>query len=372
MNIVTDDYGKLKEEINNLLYIIEHKKLKDQMAALASIEGIMALLENFDKSIFDFDISILEKPYLLTSYAQKMSSNYKNFKKNFIQNKEFHQKYLKDILTVIDENLGQIDDTYRSMKTTYLTDCECYDIMLEYARSVNKYDLFKELVKNKRIFELDNNDLYNGEALNIMNNENSFIFLNNFSNDVMSMTTLIHEFGHIDDFNIANKKYSINEINNQNLMSVYNEVNSKYHEKKFLHYLIDNNILKDEAIDTIIDLYWKDYDEILATYILSLLPDKVIFNEKYVNMDGEKIKELLPKKFPCSGDIIESLELDLQEDVNYCYGAIVSEFLDTKEEREKFYNNYRGKYFDERYLINNEFTKDNFAKIYSKKLYKIR
>ena len=177
MNITTKDTSRIHEEVDKLLYIIEHKKRKDQMAAMASLEGILLLGAHLDRTILDFDNKIFGKPTLLNQYAKQTSKYYNSFIENFHDNKSFHQRYLKDILNIIGKALEEVGEDYRSFDYSYLSEEECLDIMSSYLKSIKKDDLLTELIEEKRILHLKNLDGNNGEAVHIINNGKGFIFL---------------------------------------------------------------------------------------------------------------------------------------------------------------------------------------------------
>lgn len=376
IKIITGDKKLLYKEVNNTLYYIEHGTEKEKISGLLSLEGLLQVGLMIDKNILNFDTRIVNQPYLNNTYIMYNNTNYKKFKTNFIDNKEFHNDYLKQILYVIGKELSQININYRSNKTTYLKEEECYEIINDFLKSINKKEIFDNLIINNQIFTLpeefstiDNIDNDGFVVFNICAND-AYIILKKFDNTVKSMFTLMHELGHIIDFETIKNKYSLNDKNKLNMVSIYNEVMSKQYEKKFLNYLIDNNILKNEAIDILIDYYWYDYDMCYSIYILSLLKDNFLLREKYKKVSKEELLLLVKNELLINENGIDGLNLSISENTNYGYGAIVSEFLDEKLIN-IFYDNYRAKLFDKNFFINNDLNAEKFKKIYTKKLEKL-
>ncbi len=372
MEIFSTDTTIFHKEIKELLYILEHEKTMEKIAALSSMEAMLLLGTQLDETILNFDKKVFGNRALMEKYQQYMNANYKKFINNFYENKEFHQAYLCEILKIIGEDLQELGEEYRTYNTTYLKEDECIDIITSYLKSIKKENLFYEMIEEKRIFELKRNlDGYNGETVTIINNGDSFIFLKGFDKTIFSLTTLSHELGHIDDFKTIYQKYGIKDSHNLNLLSIYNETISKKYEKDFLYYLVDNNIYKEEAIDILINLYWNDYDVILSTYILSYLPKRLLERDKYQHLTAEEITKYLPEGQKEIGEYVDSLNSTLQDDINYAYGAIISEYLDSNN-KDTLYSGYRHKLFNPNFIVENKLLPEDFSKIYQKKLNKLK
>lgn len=368
MNIIATDTSVFKEDIKELLYIIENKNLKEQLVALSSLETILIPAARLDASILNFDFKILkQKKHLMEIYEEKRASATKKYINNFYENIRCHQDYLSEILIIIGNHLQEIDTDYRTYKTSYLKNEVLFDILKSYLKSINKEEILNKMIEEKRIFEIKELEGYNGEAINIINNKHNYIFLEKFDNTIFSLTTLVHELGHIIDFEKQNNIYGIKDINNLGLLSIYNEVISKKYEKDFLHYLIENNLYKKEAIDILIDLYWNDYDNMFSTYILSFLPKKIIEKEKYRDLAKKEIIKFIPENMYPTIEYIENLDFSFDDVINYSYGAIISECL-TQKNIDIFYEGYRHKLFDPHFILENDCLPENFEKIYQKKL----
>lgn len=373
MKILVGEKEKIYQEINELLYAIEHGNIKEKMSALSSLEAISEIVKYIDTSFFNFDHKIIQQPYLLHHYQQNVNNTFNKFTSNFCKNKIFHQDYLKKILSVIGTELSKVDGSYVVNKHTHLTENESLDIITEYLKQYNYHDLFKDFVNNRRIFELPEQLIdYHGLVYYSLISNNCFMFLSDFDITVKSMLTLMHEFGHVIDYEIIKKKYGLNDKLKFNMQSVYNESISKLHEKEFLHFLIDNDVCKEEAKDLLIDYYYLDYDTIFSLYILTYLPDYLLIKEKYKQLSKSKLFSYLPSKLRISENNLYQLNPDLSDNINYGYGAIISEFLHSNNElTEGFYNYYRAKLFDPEFLIQNDLSALKFQKIYSKKIDKL-
>lgn len=374
MEIITGENEIIKNEINEILYVLEHGKIKEKLSVLSSLKALLEVSKYIDNNFLDFDHKILSQSYLLEQYEQSMNINCNKFINNFCENKGFHQDYLKKILYVVGEELKKVNDDFIVDKKTYLETDECFDIIYEYFKLYGYQDLFKEFVSSKRIFEIPN-VIKKDSGLITYNTINGkcLMFLESFDKTIKAMLSVVHEFGHIIDFETIKNKCGANDKLKLNTLSIYNESISKLHEKEFLHFLISNNILEVEAKDLLLDYYYLDYDTIFSLYALTFLPDNLLVREKYMQIPKERMFSYFPSELLEVHDYPCELNPDLSDNINYGYGAIVSEFLREKQEiTGDFYNYYRAKLFDPNFLIENDLSTLEFEKIYSKKLDKIK
>ena len=125
--------------------------------------------------------------------------------------------------------------------------------------------------------------------------KDSDIVVDRMEYDIFTMCSLTHEFGHIYDMNHFSK--GIECYNNHTFQTFNDEAVSKTFERLFLDYLIENNVLKEEARDILFDIYDGNYQFILTSYIISLIPDKYIIDGSYTNLSPTKVYKLVERHF---------------------------------------------------------------------------
>ena len=161
-------------------------------------------------------------------------------------------------------------------------------------------------------------------------------------------------------------------------MSTYPEVFSKLLEKLFLQYLIDNNILSDQAKDKYIGQFLTNHDFLMSSYMFSLLDDKYYRGGKELCISDEQFIEEMCKYFS-NRELIEEMVrengLNLFNDYIYGYGEIMATHLLEPEKAEglrcpefREFQKIRFQPFDPEYLLDHEYTPENFAKVLKKEV----
>ena len=257
---------------------------------------------------------------------------------------------------------------------TDLSEDDYYNILFEFMNKIGLAKYFDKYVRGKRIYS-SKLELINGASgIGLYNpiSKDSDIVIDRMEYDIFSMCSLAHEFGHIYDMNHFSE--SIECYNNHTFQTFNDEVVSKTFERLFLDYLIENNILSEEAKDILFDFYDCSYQFILTAYILTLIPDKYIIDSSYVNLSPTQIYKLVERYFsrndPIKRNIHENCKvIKIHETYKYAYGDIFSLIFKDRikidgynlNQLDEFFK-YRGEPFSPEILEKLNINKDAYEK----------
>ena len=145
--------------------------------------------------------------------------------------------------------------------------------------------------------------------------------------------------------------------------------------------MINNNILKDEAKEKMLDSLYDNYNYLLSCKILSVLDDSFLKKLNCSVIDVDSFYNLIKRYFdPLIKDfVLEINYMDLQEDYTYAFGDIVSMFLLDSINKYGFSNelidqfvNERDKLFRKEFFEDNGLSSDNYMELYKKELKLLR
>ena len=304
--------------------------------------------------------------------------------KNFLLYKDFHKVFLEGIQRKSAHQLRNLDrylvrqnmNSYSSI--TDLSEDDYYNILFEFMNKIGLAKYFDKYVRGKRIYSSKLELISGATAVGLYNpiSKDSDIVVDRMEYDIFSMNNLAHEFGHIYDMNHFSE--SIECYNNHTFQTFNDEVVSKTFERLFLDYLIENNILREEAKDILFDIYDCSYQFILTAYIISLIPDEYIIDGSYINMSTTKIYKLVEKYFsrndPIKRNIHENCnDINIHEKYKYAYGDIFSLIFKEKikengynlDQLDEFFE-YRGESFSPKLLEKLDINKNTYVKLYKK------
>ncbi|MCI8460305.1 MAG: oligoendopeptidase F family protein [Bacilli bacterium] len=304
------------------------------------------------------------------------------FNDNFIFYKDFHQEYLNDILVEIEDNfINTLDEemaTYSDESDYFGVNDFCL-IFLDFCKSLGLEKFADEILKDGKIFCMTKGngpDNYLGINLHNPLTGNSHILVHNFDYDLDSLFILVHETGHYYDLSEFDSSFKGTEYINYMFKSVYPEVMSKLFERLLLNFLIKNNIVKEKAIDKKIDAEILNHENILGAYILSLLGDGYLVKNRYMNLSNDRLRELITSGFVNMENLDVEVEyLNLNDNVYYAYGSIISLFLEDEVLEDGFnsslmrrFMDIRSQEFNEKFIEGEELLSGKFSKIYQKRL----
>ncbi len=269
---------------------------------------------------------------------------------NLVKYKGFHSDFLRDILDVVEDDTSELDDR-EFTDTSILSEGDFYTIFFDFMKKYHLEKLFDEFVKEKRIYKVVA-DYDNTLGFILFNpvNQDIDIFVKDFFYNIYSLFALAHEFGHAYDF--IHFDGDISAYNHYYYQSFYVETISKLFERIFLDYLFQNHILGDEVNDLLAEMEMNNYDYLLSSYVLSLLDDELLINEKYSTLSHQELINRI-KKYFISEEAIgfyiqDDIHFDVWADFNYTYGNVLSLYLKEPVEEEGFDNAMMNDFLKER------------------------
>lgn len=378
--------GSEKEIINELKFCLKRleteKNREIKFALYSYIENLDGVLKTLGSGfkIKRKDIFKSEREY--QKFKNKFNLYEKKFVSNFCYYKDVHSDFLNGILVRIEPSFYEkIEGCQYSEQSNSFSKDEFITVFHDFCEELGIIYLFDSLIDKKIIsFDMNNSDSkYYGLMLHNPLNGNSHILVNNFLYNVDSMFTLAHEMGHVYDTECFDSSSSVSKYNKYMYNSLNIEVVSKLFENLLLDYLIKNNIKKEVAIDKLIDDLIIGHDNLFSTYIISLLDDEYIENDRYKYMSNDYFSSLVSKYINSkSGELnnISNYNLDLIDDIVYTYGDIISLFLkeyvsfcklSNSLEFNKFMRE-RFNPFNDKFIDNNGLTPKKYEELYKKRL----
>lgn len=378
--------GSEKEIINELKFCLKRleteKNREIKFALYSYIENLDGVLKTLGSGfkIKRKDIFKSEREY--QKFKNKFNLYEKKFVSNFCHYKDVHSDFLNGILVRIEPSFYEkIEGCQYSEQSNAFSKDEFITVFHDFCEELGIVYLFDSLIDKKIIsFDMNNSDSkYYGLMLHNPLNGNSHVLVNNFSYNVDSMFTLAHEIGHVYDTECFDSSSSVSKYNKYMYNSLNIEVVSKLFENLLLDYLIKNNIRKKVAIDKLIDDLIIGHDNMFSTYIISLLDDEYIENDRYKYMSNDYFSSLVSKYINSkSGELnnISNYNLDLIDDIVYTYGDIISLFLKEYVSSCKLSNSLefnkfmseRFNPFNDKFIDNNGLTPKKYEELYKKRL----
>lgn len=374
---------EILEELDFCFKCLNEEKERDVRFALYNyIQNLLRVLREIGSN-YTMRKSDIFKDLKMYQKFQKQEKLYKKmFNDNFCFFKDFHVDYLNDILVRTDPLFYKyIEDNEYSLENDEFSEKEFLDIFCDFCTKLGISYLFDEVIDGK-ILSFDRK-ITNGNYLGLMIhdplNGKSHILVDDFSYNIDSMFTLAHEMGHVYDVSFFDSKLNVSKYNDYMYKSLNVEVLSKLFEKLLLDYLIDNNIKKNVVIDKLIDSFIVGHDYIYSLYVLSLLDDRYIDYDRYLDISKERFFNLVSKYFEDKKEVYETIKNNdflLIDDAVYAYGEIISLFLEDDVRDCSLINSFLfNKFMDERFLEfsdnfmeTNGFSPSKYQELYEKRL----
>ena len=373
---------EILEELDFCFKCLNEEKERDVRFALYNyIQNLLSVLREIGSN-YTMRKSDIFKDLKMYQKFQKQEKLYKKmFNDNFCFFKDFHADYLNDILVRTEPLFYKyIEDNEYSLENDEFSEKEFLDIFCDFCNKLGISYLFDEVIDGK-ILSFDRK-ITNGNYLGLMIhnplNGKLHILVDDFSYNIDSMFTLAHEMGHVYDVSFFNSKLNVSKYNDYMYKSLNVEVLSKLFEKLLLDYLIDNNIKKNVVIDRLIDSFIVGHDYLFSLYVLSLLDDRYIDSDRYLDISKERFFDLVSKYFEDKKEIYETIKNNdflLIDDAVYAYGEIISLFLEDDVRDCSLSNSFLfNKFMDERFLeFSDNFMETNgFSPSKYQELYEIR
>ena len=384
MKIISNNPNNLLEKLDIAKKQFENVKSREEKLAIwwYIYQLEMTIPSVFPKIAFE---EITDKDNKINSIIDKKACvKEKKMMENFLQYKDFHKVFLEGIQRNDAHQLRSLNrylkehnmNTYASI--TDLSEDEYYNILFEFMNKIGLAKYFDKYVRGKRIYSSKKPLVTGATALGLYNpiTKDSDIVVDRMEFDIFTMNSLTHEFGHIYDMNHFSE--DIECYNNHTFQTLNDEAVSKTFERLFLDYLIENNILREEAKDILFDFYDCSYQFILTAYIISLIPDKYIKDESYKNLSPTIIYKLVEKYFSRNDSIKRNIntyckDINIHEIYKYAYGDILSLIFKERIKEDNYsldsldnFFEYRGESFSPELLKKLDINKKTYVKLYKK------
>ncbi len=345
-------YDKIKEMEE---HFIDCKTPTDCVNYVNSYRALVILYEiccNVDPQ----NKKISKDRFLNNSYLS--SYNYLNTKtiNHLIKNKDVHSKlvnnFLADVIKIFNSYLE--DEYYPKItnnRRKYISSAEEFEILNGYFKTDGKRlkRIFEIYQKEQYLFRLpeDFSEYYKTSGLTTYSPYDSsyYVFLADNDSKIKDMSILVHELGHVLDFQTYRKSHSSRNIGIYQASSIYTEVNSTYYQYNFYDYLIRNNIYKNEVMFDLIDTTASYINNFVGMSLFEDIKDYELKKNKGI-IDINEISSLSEKqKQLFKGDF-----LDIKESLEYSYGLILGlTMLDDPTLYDKF-QSIRSPYFSKEKL----------------------
>ena len=358
----------------------QFKNAKNREERIALSNYIYCLLDSI-KIVSNEDIdSLLKEVYCsyknIALFNKKIDGHYDKVLRNFVMNKDFHKNFFEKMFRKTTKRIKSLEeDEYSGI--TPLSEEDYFNIFFEFMNKIGLSKYFDKFVKDHRIYNTNVQFDINTFGYTLFNpiSKDSDIFIEGLEYDIFSMYVLAHEFGHVYDLNHFNGDMS--DYNKYVYESFNGEAISKTFERLFVDFLIENNILVPEAKDQLFDMINYNYEYIVSSYIISLLPDILLIDSSYQDLSRTKIYKLVERYFKEKNSIRKfinkSSNFELSETFTYSYGDIYSMFLKDMIKNNNFKLDvleemfcYRNSLFKEEMLDKLNITPENYVKLYEK------
>lgn len=374
---------EILEELDFCLKCLNEEKMRDVRFALYNyIQNLLRVLREIGSN-YTMRKSDIFKDLKMYQKFQKQEKLYKKmFNDNFCFYKDFFADYLNDILVRTEPLFYKyIEDNEYSLENDEFSEKEFLDIFCDFCNKLGIRYLFDNVVDGK-ILSFDRK-ITDGNYLGLMIhnplNGKSHILVDDFSYNIDSMFTLAHEMGHVYDVSFFDSKLNVSKYNDYMYKSLNVEVLSKLFEKLLLDYLINNNIKKNVVIDKLIDSFIVEHDYIYSLYVLSLLDDRYIDSDRYLDISKDRLFDLVSKYFEDKKEVYDTIKNNdflLIDNAVYAYGEIISLFLEDDVRDCSLSNSFLfNKFMDERFLEfsynfmeSNGFFPSKYQELYEKRL----
>ncbi len=362
MKIFKEDPSGIEKELYALTKEIYHAHNHTERRSILSYLETLS----YFYTIMGYDSTkYLKELFSNKSFIRPLAEKNKTIKNkinnDFINNKDC---YLDLFDNIFDDNTEIVFLNNTISNIPNIEENEMYEILNYYFKNTNQKEMlnkFESLINNKRVSSIYlPNDLYRGFTLFDLSSNDSRIFINEAVDydSIKTMITLAHEMGHVVDYN------EIKDFKKRayyNLKSPFIEVLSSLSEKKFIDFLIDNNIYKNYASYCLQDFYDEMFLEVTKSSIYHTIPNKLLKYNRYQKLTKEELIKAISKDYDIlvdNNDFPDPNELDVFEFLAYGYGKILGTYFSRleKEDEGKYQDemskflSLRTDYFDKNYL----------------------
>ena len=383
MDIITGSREDLIEMLNTA--IKQGKKIKrntDRIAMYNYVGNLYSALNVNDYEDYPVNYTdwfLTKKNY--TKFLKEVGIMGRQFGSHFVQHKEFHNDYLHDVLSFYEGKMQELATVPKYKESKYLGKEKFFEILFGF---LSKYGLekeFREFLNKKRIFfkvRENKNDDYLGLTVFNSIDRDTAILIAHADYDFDTLFTLIHEFGHVIDLSFF-KGDNISQVSiDYAYKSYYPEVYSRLLERLFIHYLVEEDIVKELGIDKYIECMLIGHDFFISAYMYSLLDDRHFLGSDGLSITDDEFYNEVVKSFKSDKfvkEFIKEEKLCFGSDMVYTYGDLLSthllepvlaDGLDCIEMRQ--FMDVRTDSFDPEFLIKNGYDVKHYEKVFSKEV----
>lgn len=362
---------KLEEQIDLLYRKYEHaKSLKEARLIYISL----ITLYQFYVSIFAEEYINFAKlqrinPYFNEKVLQDQKHKLNLFHQNFIQNKHFHHSFLEKIFNYLKDIENNTED---SSQVSYHPPKELGEILLTYYEiySQESLKIYHNMLKEHRIISISQHQDIEIKGMTIFDYYHNTFFISHsgLSNGIESVGALVHEIGHIEDVMSIFQNKRLNYFEK----SIYQEVNSLYREKELYNFLYKNKTYSKEVKEIQRKNLKQMLKEIFSILLLSELPDTYLINNKYRNLNQNKINNLYSNSNLNVFQFKESIlnNLDLFNTLQYGYGQILSSYFLEHKDAYLYFKEKKFDLFDKKVFNELDITSSKIIKVLEKSIKK--
>ena len=348
MEIFMENTDQLKRDIQTLkrelIKCNNPKKAKYLMYSIKSLLYIYEDVEIYDKSIQNYS---MDNAYI-KQIAKTDRKNSKIFMNNFISVKNYHNFLtfaLNDNLNVTMDKLEKVldDNSNEDNNNFIISEKEMYEIINQFFVENNLDKKFNEIIKSNLIYKGDIKRPEKGYMMLDFYNSVPRICIDKNSPCFDIMYCLVHEIAHIIDLEEDDLIHYPKKLFQYYEKSIYGETISTLYEKKFIDFLIKNNLYSDRAYIQNLENYQNGFYYMEDVNILSQIPSKYLKDEKYKEIYNTDQLITNPLLFNKKG-AIDFKNLNINDSLQYFYGFLLTTYFnylsknDTDEFNYKFNN----------------------------------
>lgn len=314
LDLILEDISLLKKE-----FYQQSKNLgeKEILPTLWSKQSFLKI--NGYDLIYDSFCGVNLQSYLSSKIDYQVS--------DFISKKGNYRYFVQSILPILERKYCSISSFPKSHT---LARKDMVDIMKDYMLKEHPeyYESFISFFKSGLIFSMDIPEGASFTIFDMILNHHIVILSNKIENDVLFMSNLIHEFGHVVD-----ALYLFTLIDNDH-DSI--EILSSTWERGFLAFLLENKIQIENIYTTLRSWYQGGFISCLNQEYLCGLPKKYLDEENY------RLRSVIPILFDqlvCNRKNYQIPRSHIKDIVSYPYAvAISSSFMALRsDDREKYF-----------------------------------
>ena len=373
MKIFTGDSNIIKEEMEEILNLLPYSynpaKISNYIATLTELIDAYRLLGHDSTDYINKMDKKVIRNLLAIGYTKGLE---KKEITSLIKNERLHNELENQFFSPDEEVLVEDIELPEGIK---LDEKQKYEIFMDFLKENHPSckSIFEWLIQEKRIYEIDKTSLKNEteetastSAITIynLNKKNFHILVSKCNSDILQLSALSHENGHVIDGVHGISTKGIKDMNHYLYKNHFIEVISSIYEKDFLDFAIRNNIDKNLSLDALQSYYLDIFYHFDEMNLIHHLPKNIIINGNYKKITKKKLYELVNKKGEVLVDFDElpaPSELDYSFNISYGYGkALATYFTNLRKNNKNKFETVFSKFLD---LRMDYFSEDFYNKL---------